>query len=91
MVTSNGSSDAGSESVSSAADPCLSGFFDGVSADFLTAFPQLQAARKAVISIPKVQKWYAAEEGKSYMELSVGGHPAGECYASMIASSKAAA
>lgn len=67
-----------------------SGFFDGVSASCLVAFPHIQAVRKAVIAIPAVAKYYEAERAKEYMGLNVGGHPAGECYATMIESSSAA-
>ena len=68
----------------------MSGFFDGVTPDFLAAFPKIQAVRKAVIAIPRVARWYAAEAKKPYMELNVGGHPAGECYAKMLETSRAA-
>lgn len=67
-----------------------SGFFDGVGHDFLVAFPRIQAARKAVIAIPRIAAFYKSEAKKPYMQLVVGGHPAKECYATMIKSSRMA-
>lgn len=68
-----------------------SGFFDGVNPAFLAAFPRIQAARRAVISIPEVAAYYEQEKAKPYMELKVGGHLAKECFATMLSSSRAAA
>ena len=65
-----------------------SGFFDGVGHDFLVAFPRIQAARKAVIAIPRIAAFYKSQEKKPYMSAVVGGHPAKECYAAMLKSSR---
>lgn len=67
----------------------VSGFFDGVNAEFLEAFPKLKAVRKAVVMLPQVASYYEGEKGQPYMEASAGGHPIKECYASMLASAGA--
>ena len=68
---------------------CVSGFFDGVSAELLKPFPRLQAVRQAVFALPEVAAYYKAEKGETYMEAVVGGNKLGDCYERMLSSSSA--
>jgi glutathione S-transferase len=60
------------------------GFFDGVDPEYLNAFPRIRAARRAVVEIPAVQKYYEAEAEKQHMKLSMGGLDVGEMYRAIV-------
>mmetsp|Transcript_9250 Transcript_9250/g.21490 ORF Transcript_9250/g.21490 Transcript_9250/m.21490 type:complete len:244 (-) Transcript_9250:159-890(-) len=66
----------------------VSGFFDGVEPGFITAFPLVQAVRKAVATIPKLVAYYEAEASKPYNELNIGGTLTGVQYQKLLASSR---
>ena len=62
----------------------ICGFMDGVTPEFLVAFPRVQAVCKAVATLPKLVAYWEAEAKLPYMELNVGGTLVSSQYTTLL-------